>query len=124
LKSSRVLNGWLGAGAAALAVLFSSAALGSETRASFAVTVNLKKAPETAACSTSTASVVCTGIAVPPVKSTQQQGIGQPVRFWITDGAYGPRYGAVDLYPGAGTITSWRVVRLASWDYLEMTIGW
>jgi len=34
------------------------------------------------------------------------------------------RYGGVDLYAGAGTITSWRVVHLTDWEYLEMTVGW
>ena len=36
----------------------------------------------------------------------------------------GLRYGGVDMYAGAGTITSWRVVHFTDWDYLEMTVGW
>ena len=30
----------------------------------------------------------------------------------------------VDSYTGLGTVTSWRVIRLANRDYVELTVGW
>lgn len=32
--------------------------------------------------------------------------------------------GSADSFVGAGTITSWRVVQMADWDYLEMLMSW
>ena len=32
--------------------------------------------------------------------------------------------GTIDSYAGAGTTTSWRVIRLANLDYLELMVGW
>ncbi|SRR5260221_581310 len=32
--------------------------------------------------------------------------------------------GTVDESMGAGTVTSWRVIRIADRDYLEMMVGW
>jgi hypothetical protein len=44
-------------------------------------------------------------------------------RFKIP-GASGEALGTVDIYSGAGTVTSWRMINLANWEYLEMTVGW
>jgi len=32
--------------------------------------------------------------------------------------------GGIDIYAGVGTITTWRVVNLSGWDYLEMQMAW
>lgn len=32
--------------------------------------------------------------------------------------------GTLDVYAGGGTITSWRIVRLANRDYIELMVGW
>ena len=32
--------------------------------------------------------------------------------------------GTIDSYVGAGTTTSWRVIRLVNLDYLELMVGW
>lgn len=29
-----------------------------------------------------------------------------------------------DKFAGAGTVTSWRIVNLADWEYLELMVGW
>lgn len=76
-----------------------------------------------------TVTVVCSTGAVVDVSSDEA---GMP---WVPlhGGAY--RYlvqvrkadevlATVDSYTGAGTVTSWRVVRLADRDYVELTVGW
>ena len=32
--------------------------------------------------------------------------------------------GTLDIYAGGGTVTSWRIVRLANRDYIELMVGW
>ncbi len=32
--------------------------------------------------------------------------------------------GTLDVYAGGGTVTSWRIVRLANRDYIELMVGW
>lgn len=32
--------------------------------------------------------------------------------------------GTIDSYVGAGTTTSWRVIKLSNLDYLELMVGW
>jgi hypothetical protein len=59
--------------------------------------------------------VVC-GL-VPPTLST-------PSRFMLQVYRSQERLGTVDSEMDAGTVTSWRVVRLQSREYLEMTVGW
>ncbi|MEQ1526798.1 MAG: hypothetical protein ABL911_08660 [Gallionella sp.] len=29
-----------------------------------------------------------------------------------------------DQFVGAGTVTSWRIINLADWEYLELMVGW
>ena len=88
------------------------------------VKVDLLMVPEVVLCHTATSAASCTATADPPAKpAAPQQLDGRAFRFFIPDGT-ATRYGSFDLYAGAGTITSWRVLRLNGWDYLEMTVGW
>lgn len=32
--------------------------------------------------------------------------------------------GGIDIYTGVGTVTTWRIVNLSGWDYLEMQLAW
>lgn len=49
---------------------------------------------------------------------------GGPYRFVTHDSSAGESLGTVDSYAGTGTITSWRMVKLADLDYLEMMVHW
>lgn len=121
------------AGAVALA-LVATGAWAAQASAPFAVTVNLRTGPETGTCQTSPESPARPSIvsidchakpleptAMPPASPARD---GRAFRFLIPTGRGDERYGGVDLYAGTGTITSWRVVHLSDWDYLEMTVGW
>ena len=124
------------AGAMALAAMLAGSAWGAQSRASFAVTVDLHTSADTGTClsspgSPSTASVTTidcrtTPVDPVPVPSTPAASTAgaRAYRFMIPMGDGDLRYGGVDMYAGAGTITSWRVVHLTDWDYLEMTVGW
>jgi hypothetical protein len=115
---------WLQASAAALALAASSAAFAGQATGSFLVKVDLLSSPEVVLCHTATTTASCTTTVDPSPKPTgKPQPDGQAFRFFIPDGT-AIRYGSFDLYAGAGTITSWRVLRLNGWDYLEMTVGW
>ena len=124
-------------GAMALAAMLAGSAWGAQSTASFSVTVDLHTTIDTGTClsspdTPSTPSVVtidCHRTPVPPTdpvpvpSTTSSSTSPRAYRFMIpTDN--GLRYGGVDMYAGAGTITSWRVVHLTDWDYLEMTVGW
>ena len=107
----------------------------------FSVTATLQSAnspalPQTVFCRTdpgglafgAIATVVCSTGAVLDISPSRK---GMP---WASmhGGAY--RYilassaadlpGTIDSYVGAGTTTSWRVIRLANLDYIELTIDW
>lgn len=120
-------------GAVALALATTGAWAG-QASAPFAVTVNLRTGPETGTCQSSPesparpsiVSIDCHAKPLEPsaVPSTPQVRDGKAFRFVIPTGRGDERYGGVDLYAGTGTITSWRVVHLSDWDYLEMTVGW
>ena len=124
------------AGAMALAAMLAGSAWGAQSRASFAVTVDLHTSADTGTCLSSpgsplTASVTtidCRTTPVDPVPVSTPPPLALPgaraYRFMIPTGSGDLRYGGVDMYSGAGTITSWRVVHLTDWDYLEMTVGW
>ncbi len=116
---------WLRASACALALAASAAAFAGQATGSFLVKVDLLKAPGVVICHTAPTTASCIATIDPPVKpAAKQQTDGQAAfRFFIPDGT-AIRYGSFDLYAGAGTITSWRVLRLNGWDYLEMTVGW
>jgi hypothetical protein len=139
-------------GAIALAMALTTGAWAGTASGSFSVTVDLRTTPGSGSGSgsgagtgsgggggngtgiclttpespTSVASIDChtdpLGPVTPPKAPQARQG--QALRFLIPDGNGDERYGGVDLYAGTGTITSWRVVHLTDWDYLEMTVGW
>jgi hypothetical protein len=113
---------WLRASAFALALAASAGAFASQATGSFVVKVDLLRAREVVVCDTAPAAVSCTATISPPAKPAAQLG-ARAYRFLIPDGT-ALRHGSFDLYAGAGTITSWRVLRLNGWDYLEMTVGW
>ena len=123
------------AGALAFALALTGSAWAAQSSASFAVTVDLHTSADTGTClsspnSPSQPSVVTIDChntkplepAAVPAGATRPDARG--FRFFIPDGRGDLRYGGVDLYAGAGTITSWRVVHLTDGDYLEMTVGW
>jgi hypothetical protein len=130
-------RGWA-AGALALALGLTGPAWGGQASATFAVNVDLHTSPDTGACQSSpeapsAPSVVtidcrngqpldpATPPSTPPASAARD---ARAYRFMIPTGDGDLRYGGVDLYAGAGTITSWRVVHYTDWDYLEMTVGW
>ena len=47
-----------------------------------------------------------------------------PYRLVTTVTNSGEMLGTIDSYTGAGTITSWRVLKLTDRDYLEMMVHW
>lgn len=124
------------AGAMALAAMLAGSAWGAQSTASFAVTVDLHTAADTGTClsspgsplTTSVTTIDCRTTPVDPVPVSTPPPSAFPgaraYRFMIPTGNGDLRYGGVDMYAGAGTITSWRVVHLTDWDYLEMTVGW
>ncbi len=118
------------AGAAALALAMMPAAWAGQVTGAFAVRAQLFgsascfTAPQSSA-QTSTLLIDCRAKPIGPAPSASTQSSqGQALRFHIPSSNGESRYGAVDLFAGAGTITSWRIVHLADWDYLEMTVGW
>lgn len=116
-----------------LALALSAAAAAGQASSSFAVTVDLRTSPDGGTCQASPESPAVPSVvsidchakplepAAAPRAPTPRDG--RAFRFVIPTGN-GERYGGVDLYAGTGTITSWRVVHFADWDYLEMTVGW
>jgi len=123
------------AGAMALVATLAGSAWGAQSRASFAVTVDLHTSADTGTCLSSPGSppalsvttIDCRTQPVDPVPvSTPPPALAgaRAYRFMIPTGNGDLRYGGVDMYAGAGTITSWRVVHFTDWDYLEMTVGW
>ena len=132
------------AGAVALAMALTTGAWAGSASGSFAVTVDLHTTSGsgtgsgggggngTGICQTSpespesVVSIDCHTKPLEPVPPpiAPQARQGQAFRFHIPTGNGDERYGGVDLYAGTGTITSWRVVHLTDWDYLEMTVGW
>ena len=115
---------WRAGAMAAMAIL--ALPVGAEqSHGTFAVNVELKpveRAPSTALCKIHNAagiefSVVCGEVS--PV-------ISRPTLYHLSVSLWGGEgpMGNVDLYSGAGTITSWRIVRLTNREYLEMTVGW
>ena len=118
------------AGMTSLALAMATVAWPGQASAPFTVRVDLttsgtcSSGPESPA-QPSTVLVQCQSrpIASSEPSLTARSG-GQAFRFHIPSSSGESRYGAVDLYAGAGTITSWRIVHLTDWDYLEMTVGW
>jgi len=76
-----------------------------------------------------TVTVVCSTGAVVDISSGESGAPWSPVhgdapRYLMQISRAGQVYGTVDTYLGNGTVTSWRVLHLANWDYLELTVGW
>ena len=121
-------------GLAALVFAVAGTAWAAQDSASFAVTVDLRKAPDAGSCQTVPETPAQTGVVAidcgakplepAPAPAAPAARDGRAIRFMIPNGEGNLRYGGVDLYAGTGTITSWRVVHLSDWDYLEMTVGW
>lgn len=123
------------AGALVLGLAIAASGWAAQDGASFAVTVDLRKGPSAGTCQTtpespgesSVVSIDCGAKPPPPavpVAAAPAARDARAFRFVIPNGEGNLRYGGVDLYAGTGTITSWRVVHLSDWDYLEMTVGW
>ena len=99
-----------------------------ETQSRLDVRVVLRPASELA-CNASeamhplgiTATVRC-GPQKPAPRPPLASGIVTSLLFHISRS--GEWLGTVDESAGAGTITSWRVIRIANRDYLEMMVGW
>lgn len=122
-------------GAAALiAAACAAPAWAGQATSAFAVRVELRTSGDTGVCETatepperpSTVTIDCNARPLPavPVEQPSARLGGNPVRFHIPSGFGDARFGAIDMNAGTATITSWRVVHLAGWDYLEMTVGW
>ena len=124
------------AGALTLALAMAAPAWGAQASRAFAVTVLLRGSADTATCESSQEAPVRPSVVTidcrntKPLEPADAPHVPSPARdprayrFMIPTGDGDLRYGGVDLYAGAGTITSWRVVHLTDWDYLEMTVGW
>jgi hypothetical protein len=132
MRKARSVNATvLRATAAAVAVFFAAQLQAAEAGAPFEVKVNVNsgsKPPEIGLCraveSGQTASVVCIPQtpAVPVQAAPVRRMFFTNVRFYISGN--GNWLGAIDESMGLGTVTSWRVIRLADRDYLEMMVGW
>lgn len=123
-------------------VLMLGAAAGHAGQASgqFQVTVSLQSAgtvPESAFCQTdpgglafgAVATIVCATGAVVDIAPGRPGAPLSPMhggayRFVTEVWRSGNRFETVDVSPGIGTTTLWRVVHLANRDYLEMTVAW
>ncbi len=124
------------AGAVALVAMLAGPAWGVQATASFAVTVDLHTTGSTGTCLTSPEAPSTPSVVTIDCRSTEPEDpvtvpaptspstVARAYRFMIPTGNGNLRYGGVDMYAGAGTITSWRVVHFTDWDYLEMTVGW
>jgi len=120
----------LSKGALAALILGSSFALAGEATARFGVSVNLQAEtpPEFGACKANevlhskgvTATVTCTPVPIPKQPGADGRVVSS-VLFHISRGTW---LGTADETMGLGTVTSWRVIRLANRDYLEMMVGW
>ena len=113
---------------AALILAFSPAYAGeSASRLGVSVTLQAEAPPESGACKTGevilpqgiAATVTCTPEPVP--KQPGNSRVVSSVLFHISRGTW---LGTADESMGLGTVTSWRVIRLANRDYLEMMVGW
>ena len=121
---------WRTAGAALVASAWTFQVLAGQASAPFAVKVDLQTTRSTGLCKSSELAdrpelqvlVVCStdpGVERPVPKQTRPWDYRFSIPLRIGD-----LNGNVDLYSGAGTITSWRMVRLSNREYLEMTVGW
>ena len=108
----------LRASALAAIVAASGIADGASVTQSFRFTVNLDPSKAQATCNRE----VAPGGAAPQVKLSC--GRSSDVRYLLHLYRAGEVLGTVDGDMASGTITTWRVVRLANRDYLEIMVGW
>jgi hypothetical protein len=120
-------------GAAVALFLATLTAHAGEAAIPLEVKVNLssgEKPPEIGLCraaeSGATVTVSCQPIPAPtptPITTVPGRRLHfSNVRFYLS--GTGDWLGTVDESMGLGTVTSWRVIRLANRDYLEMMVGW
>ena len=74
-------------------------------------------------------TVVCaTGVVVeiwpPGSRSSWAPTHGSSYRFLPPVSLAGVMSGSLDMNTGLGTVTSWRVIKMADRDFLEMTVRW
>jgi hypothetical protein len=121
----------LAKGAAAAFILAQLPAQAGQATASLqvAVTLQVGAPPEFGACKAGevvqtplgvTATVSCTPLQPAPAPQ-KPSAVVSSVLFHIQRGSW---LGIADETMGLGTVTSWRVIRLADRDYLEMMVGW
>ncbi len=124
---------------AALLFLWASSSYAAQASAQFTVDINLQpngNLPNAGVCRSSTrigtfgeaVTVECsTGKAVVFAGDTSQlpwSAMQDGYYRFVTQlsGAGAPLDS--DKFAGAGTVTSWRIVNLADWEYLELMVGW
>ena len=130
-----------------LAFAFAGAVQGAQTGSQFNVTVTLEtqfklQPPQPPATSTglcrirnmpgafgAMVTVVCaTGVVVeiwPPDSHPSWAPIhGSSYRFLPPVSLAGVMSDSLDMNTGLGTVTSWRVIKMADRDFLEMTVRW
>ena len=119
-------------GAAAALILAQLPAQAADATARFeiAVTLRVENQPEFGACKAGevlkpqgiAATVTCSPVPGPsPTPTDHNKTVVSSVLFHISRGAW---LGTADESMGLGTVTSWRVLRVANRDYLEMMVGW
>ena len=89
----------------------------------FEVRVDLARAPVVATCSESTTRADKTQVSIACVAPTKAP-LPAPTHVLLHIFREADWIGTVDGILSTGTVTSWRVVRLAQREYLEMTVGW
>lgn len=141
LSGSSGLRAFFGVALACFA-LSSPPAVAASTAAPFQVRVAIKApdAPTSAFCRVGPSpttfgaivTVVCATGAVVNIEPPAGQTLAGPIhggayRFHhVSDNVlFGGHFpGGIDIYTGVGTITTWRVVTLPDWEYLELQMAW
>ena len=133
----------LGAAVFVLAVAATGTAEGARTESRFNVEVTLDRGSQIPSLSDSglcrisnmpsafgaVVTVVCrTGVVVeiwsPNSASSWLPTHGGSYRFLPPVSLAGVMSGSLDMNTGLGTVTSWRVIKMADHDLLEMTVRW
>ena len=108
--------------AAALAIASSACHAGSAAQP-FEVRVDMVPAPVAATCSESTTQAGKVNVSIACAAPTRAP-LAAPTHLLLHIFREADWIGTVDGVLATGTVTSWRVVRLAHREYLEMTVGW
>ena len=130
-----------------LAFAFAGVAQGAQIGSQFHVTVGLQAQARAQAQPLATGSSLCrfrnmsggafgamvtvvcaTGVVVeiwpPGSRSSWAPTHGSSYRFLPPVSLAGVMSGSLDMNTGLGTVTSWRVIKMADRDFLEMTVRW